>query len=78
ANVAGYHMFNFASLQVLVFVAVKEKACNLLSAFLKSSTVLRVFQHCKHELVSFMRKYVIPKGDRQTDISVSVLEMCKK
>lgn len=53
-GVGGCHLFNFATLQVLMFVAVKERAYNLLLAFLQSSVVSPVFQHCKHELVPFI------------------------
>ena len=68
----GCHLLNFATLQVLMFVAVKEKACNFLLAFLESPVVSPVFQHCKHELVPFM-EFI-----QTRDATASVLQMCKE
>ncbi|XP_078382863.1 uncharacterized protein LOC144665509 isoform X1 [Oculina patagonica] len=77
ANVAGSHLFNFASLRVLSFVAVKEKAYNFLLAFLKSSVVLAAFQHSRQKLMPLL-EYVIRNSVRQTDSHPSVLGLCKK
>lgn len=71
-DVGGCHLFNFATLRVLVFVAVKEKAYNFLLAFVKSPVVSPVFQHCKYELVPFI-EYI-----QTRDATAPVLQMCKK
>ena len=71
-DVGGCHLLNFATLQVLVFVAVKEKAFNFLLAILKSPVVSPVFRHCKHELVSFM-EFI-----QTRDATAPVLQMCKE
>ena len=76
ADVAGSLLFNFASLQVLAFVAVKEKAYNFLLAFLKSTVVLGVFQHCRQKLVTLVE--YIQSSDRHSESHPSVLRMCKK
>ena len=71
-GVGGCHLFNFATLQVLTFVAVKERAYNLLLAFLQSSVVSPVFQHCKHELVPFI-EFI-----QTHDAAAPALQMCKE
>lgn len=70
------HLFNFATLRVLVFVAVKEKAYNVLLAILKCPVISQVTQSYAHRLLPFLEQ--VQKGERRTDRSASILEMSKK
>ena len=71
-DVGGCHLFNFATLHVLIFVAIKERAYNLALAFLQSPVVSPVFQHCKHELVPFI-EFI-----QTRDSTAPALQMCKE
>lgn len=72
----GCHMFNFASLRVLVFVAVKVKAYNFLTAFLRSPAASSVLEHCKHKLLSFLK--AVRGSSEQSERRASVLDCCER
>lgn len=74
----GRHLFNLNSLRVLVFVAVKEKACNFLAAFLNSPAASPVLQHYSEKLMSFLKYKKKSENLAGDSSSVLVLDMCEK
>ena len=75
-DLSGSHALSFASLRVMAFVAVKERAFNFLSSLLNSPVAWQVLQHCKNKLLSFVEP--LRSSNSQSDEGTSVLDFCER
>ena len=75
-DLSGSHALSFASLRVMAFVAVKERAFNFLSSLLNSPVAWQVLQHCKNKLLSFVEH--LRSRNSQSDEAASVLDLCER
>ena len=75
-DLSGSHALSFASLRVMAFVAVKERAFNFLSSLLNSPVAWQVLQHCENKLLSVVEH--LRSRNSQSDEGTSVLDFCER